>query len=386
MIESVHSARWINQIGENELFEIFIFPSRPTFKSHLDLLKFKVKIPLKNYFLILSIFGMKSLISQAYYGIFYIINRLLPYFFQNQLKRYIKKIKPDLVHTLETQSAGYLFSSIRDTNLEIQNLKWWHTNWGSDIQIFSKMESHQDLIRGVLSQANYYSCECSRDVDLAYDWGFNGEVLPVYPNTGGFKMEEIDQLRASTENTSNRKYIMLKGYNGWAGRSLVALRSLGRCADILKGYKILLFSVHDKALDVQIAVDLLINSSGLEIEILPSNLSHIDILKYHGMARISIGLSMGDGISTSLLEAMAMGSFPIQSNTSCVCEWINDEETGLIVPPEDPEIIEKAIRKAISNNEMVDLANLKNYKTIEEKAEYYKLKTLTNNSYNRILE
>ena len=85
MIESVHSARWINQIGENELFEIFIFPSRPTFKSHLDLLKFKVKIPLKNYFLILSIFGMKSLISQAYYGIFYIINRLLPYFFQNQL-------------------------------------------------------------------------------------------------------------------------------------------------------------------------------------------------------------------------------------------------------------------------------------------------------------
>ena len=42
MIESVHSARWINQIGENELFEIFIFPSKPTFKPHLDLLKFKV--------------------------------------------------------------------------------------------------------------------------------------------------------------------------------------------------------------------------------------------------------------------------------------------------------------------------------------------------------
>lgn len=386
MIESVHSARWINQIGESELFEIFIFPSKPTYKPHLDLLKFKVKIPLKNYFLILSILGLKSFMSQAYFGTFYLINRFLPNFFQNQLKRYVNKIKPDLVHTLETQSAGYLFSAIRNSSSEIRNLNWWHTNWGSDIQIFSKMKSHQDLIRGVLSQANYYSCECNRDVQLAYDWGFNGEVLPVYPNTGGFKMEEIDQLRASNKNTSNRKYIMLKGYNGWTGRSLVALRSLGRCADILKGYKIILFSVHDKALDVQISVDLLINSTGLEIEILPSNLTHKDILKYHGMARISIGLSMGDGISTSLLEAMAMGSFPIQSNTSCVCEWIIDDETGLIVPPEDPEIIEKAIRKAISNNEMVDLANLKNYKTIEEKAEYYKLKTLTNNSYNRILK
>jgi glycosyltransferase involved in cell wall biosynthesis len=386
MIESVHSASWINQIGESELFEIFIFPSKPTYKPHLDLGKFKVKIPLNNYFSILSILGLKSFMSQSYYGTFYLINRFLPNFFQNQLKRYVNKVKPDLVHTLETQGAGYLFSALRKTSLEIQNLKWWHTNWGSDIQIFSKMKSHQGLIRGVLSQANYYSCECSRDVQLAHDWGFNGEVLPVYPNTGGFKMEEIDQLRASAENTSNRKYIMLKGYNGWAGRALVAIRSLGRCADILKGYKIVLFSVHNNALDVQIAVDLLINSSGLEIEILPSNLTHTNILQYHGMARISIGLSVGDGISTSLLEAMAMGSFPIQSSTSCVNEWVIDGETGLIVPPEDPEIIEKAIRRAISDNEMVDSANHKNYKTIQEKAEYSKLKILTNNSYNRILK
>jgi len=329
---------------------------------------------------------LKSFIIQAYYGTFYLINRFFPNFFQNQLKRFINKIKPDLVHTLETQGAGYLFSALRKTSLEIQNIKWWHTNWGSDIQIFSKMKSHQGLIRGVLSQANYYSCECSRDVQLAYDWGFNGEVLPVYPNTGGFEMESINQLRASAENTSKRKYIMLKGYNGWAGRSLVAIRSLARCADILKGHKILLFSVHDKAIDVQIAVDLLINSTGLDVEILPSNLTHKDMLEYHGMARISIGLSVGDGISTSLLEAMAMGSFPIQSNTSCVCEWIIDGETGLIVPPEDPEFIEKAIRRAISDNEMVDLANHKNYNTIQEKADYNKLKTLTNNSYNRILK
>jgi glycosyltransferase involved in cell wall biosynthesis len=386
MIESVHSARWINQIGENELFEIFIFPSKPTLKPHLDLRKFKVKIPLNNYFSIFSILGFKSFISQVYYWTFYLINRFFPNFFQNQLKSYINKVKPDLVHTLETQSAGYLFSAIRETSTEIRNLKWWHTNWGSDIQIFSKMRSHQDLIRGVLSQANYYSCECSRDVQLAYDWGFKGDILPVYPNTGGFKLEEIGQLRALTENTSNRKYIMLKGYNGWAGRALVAVRSLGRCADILKGFKILLFSVHDKALDVHIAVELLKNSTGLDIEILPSNLTHTNILQYHGMARISIGLSVGDGISTSLLEAMAMGSFPIQSSTSCVNEWVIDGETGLIVPPEDPEIIEKAIRRAISDNEMVDLANHKNYKTIQEKAEYYKLKILTNNSYNRILK
>lgn len=53
---------------------------------------------------------------------------------------------------------------------------------------------------------------------------------------------------------------------------------------------------------------------------------------------------------------MIMGSFPIQSNTSCLNEWVRDGETGLLVPPEDPEAVAAAIRRAVADDGLVDRA------------------------------
>jgi glycosyltransferase involved in cell wall biosynthesis len=90
---------------------------------------------------------------------------------------------------------------------------------------------------------------------------------------------------------------------------------------------------------------------------------------------------MGDAISTSLIEAMSVGSFPIQSNTSCANEWITDGETGIIVPPEDPEIIELAIRKAISDDNLVDNAAIVNRIKVRTEIDYHKLKSMTIQTY-----
>jgi glycosyltransferase involved in cell wall biosynthesis len=236
-----------------------------------------------------------------------------------------------------------------------------------------------------MEECDYYSCESDRDVLLAYKFGFKGYVLPVYPNTGGFNLSKIEQLRCQTVVPSERKLIMLKGYQGWAGRSLVGIRALERCADILAGYTIVIHS-NTAADDVQIAATLLSQSTGVLVELLPEGTSHDEILEYHSMARISIGLSISDGISTSFLEAMAMGSFPIQSFTAAADEWVKDLYTGLLVPPEDPEKIELAIRKALSDDKMVDLASIINFNVVKERLCYEILKSKTIDSYNFILQ
>ena len=100
----------------------------------------------------------------------------------------------------------------------------------------------------------------------------------------------------------------------------------------------------------------------IPIRIVPKGTPHNEILKLHGRARISIGLSISDAISTSLLEAMVMGSFPIQSWTACADEWIEDGNTGLLVPPEDPEVVENAIRRALNDDELVNRAAEVNYR------------------------
>jgi glycosyltransferase involved in cell wall biosynthesis len=147
--------------------------------------------------------------------------------------------------------------------------------------------------------------------------------------------------------------IMLKGYQGWAGRALFGLRALARCADVLDGYEVFIYSWGQ---DIQIAAELFTQETHVPTHIVPLLTPHEEILKLHGKARVSIGLSISDGISASLLEAMVMGAFPIQSWTPGTDEWITDGENGLLVPSEDPEVIEKAIRVALTDDELINKA------------------------------
>lgn len=382
--ESVHSARWINQLKDNDEFEIQIFPSTFSFSIHPELKCFNVCIPLFWFRDLIAFFYSNKHIDKFQRLISYILDKYFPNFLQNQLFKKLDTFQPHIVHTLETQHAGYLYHEVlsRKSNL---NVKWWHSNWGSDIQLFSKIESHKIKIISLLNKIDFYSCECSRDVDLAFKLGFKGVVFDVYPNTGGFDLNKLNSIKFNSLNTSKRKVILLKGYQGWAGRSLFGIRALERCSDLLKDYSIKLFSVAPKSFDVQISVSLFVANTGINMEILPNNLSHEEMLLLHSSARISIGLSVGDGISTSLLEAMAMGSFPIQSNSSCCNEWFEHGISGYSVNAEDSESIEKVIRLALLNDDLVNSAANVNYETIKNKADKDKLENLTASNYRKIL-
>ena len=123
----------------------------------------------------------------------------------------------------------------------------------------------------------------------------------------------------------------------------------------------------------------------MPVQVLSQRISHGEILALHARARISIGLSISDGISVSLLEAMAMGSFPIQSCTACADEWIEHGVSGMLVPPEDPDIIEMAIRTALSDDELVNRAAETNRQVVQKRLDSDQLKQEAIDMYSRIL-
>ena len=100
------------------------------------------------------------------------------------------------------------------------------------------------------------------------------------------------------------------------------------------------------------------------------DVSQTEMMTLNGQARLNICVNKSDGVPNAMLEAMLMGAFPIQSDTSMADEWLSDNKTGMIVPPEDPELIEQAIRKALRDDDMVDQAAIVNRRIIEEKLEY----------------
>jgi glycosyltransferase involved in cell wall biosynthesis len=379
---SIHTSRWIEQIDDQN-WEIFLFPSYDNLWINNNLKNVTYCIP---FFSLYKIFLKYGIVK--YYSFFYKLAAKLfvktnSKYYSNRLFKYIIKIKPDIIHSMETQGAGYLVYDVRNNFFKNQKFpKWWHANWGSDIFLFGRLKKHEQRIKDVLSTCDYYSCECKRDVRLALDNGFKNAVLPVYPNSGGLKTNLIDKYK-NNQPTSARKFIMLKGYQGWAGRALVGIRAIARCSDILKGFTLVIYT-NTSSDDIKIASELLMNDYNIPVILLPDGSDHELILEYHSQARISIGLSIGDAISTSLLEAMSVGSFPIQSNTSCADEWIIEGITGITVPPEDPEIIEFAIRKAIINDRLVDEASVTNIEKIKNLANFDKLKQETITTYNKI--
>jgi glycosyltransferase involved in cell wall biosynthesis len=384
MSESVHTSRWIKQI-KNQNWDIYLFPSYDNRGVYKDLNDIKICIPFYKFKQKIDKTGLSKYSNFIYTKITnWKINNSKDYY-AKRLVKYINLIKPDIIHSLETQGGGYLVSKVKTEIFKSNNFPlWWHTNWGSDIYLFGKIESHQSLIKRVLENCDYYSCECYRDLELAKQFGFKGHILPVYPNTGGFNTNLINKIKAESNITSGRKFIMLKGYQGWAGRALYGISALQKCGELISSYTIIIYS-NPTGEDIAIASALLSNKTGVKIIILPGNTSHDEILSYHSKSRISIGLSIGDAISTSLLEAMAMGSLPIQSCTACASEWFEDGVSGLIVNPEDPHDIERAIRKALTEDEFVNIAAEINYQTIINNADFEILKQKSINSYKKIL-
>ncbi len=295
-----------------------------------------------------------------------------------RLERAINRINPDLVHALELQHAGYLAADVCERMGRSQPLAV--TNWGSDIYLFGRLDAHADRIRHLLAMSDYYICECKRDVQLAKVFGFTGEVLGVVPGGGGFDTSRMQSLSAPGS-CSQRRVIVVKGYQHWAGRGLVALQSLRYCADALDGYVVKLHSAGGE--DVRIAAELVAQDTGLSIEIMPF-LWHDEMAALYGEARVAVALSISDAASHSLLEALVMGAFPIQSNTACATEWIEDGRDAILVEPEDPREVAEAIRRAVTDDALVDAAAERNMRVARERLDESVIRPQVVEMYRRV--
>lgn len=381
--DSIHVVRWIRQLDGQD-WDIHLFPSVGGAAVHPEMEGV-------TYYPPLFLWGTKIGKARSSGGVASFISNVaeilrrrmfehfMPGFRVRQLLKVIRKIRPNLVHSLEMQAAGYLTLEAKKQFNGIFP-PWLVTNWGSDIFLFGRLPEHKTKISDVLMNCDYYSCECERDIELARKFGFNGKTMPVFPNTGGFELARLE-LERSRVPPSARKLIMLKGYQNWAGRALVGLRALSRCKDVLDGYSVVIYSASS---DVVIAAELFADETGIPVRIIPKNTPHQEMLSLHAQSRISMGLSISDAISTSFLEAMVMGSFPIQSCTACADEWIEHGVSGLIVPPEDPDIIEMAIRTALSDDVLVNKATEINWRIAQERLDGDSLKHKTIDMYSKL--
>jgi hypothetical protein len=142
------------------------------------------------------------------------------------VRNLIQKLKPDLIHVVEFQHAGYVLLRALAKPLPGQRPKIMSSNYGSDIFWFRRFPMHERKISALLSVSDYYTSECARDVALAKELGFIGKSTLI-PNTGGVG-EGLWLEQQGSANAAGRRLVLIKGYQNKFGQALQGVSSLFR--------------------------------------------------------------------------------------------------------------------------------------------------------------
>lgn len=364
---SIHTARWLSQL-KDQTWDLHLFPVDEWY-LHRDLRDVTVHYLLKN-----EGTHIDSSVRQKHFPwpfkrgkerLRKVLNKLPGDRGSNahRLAQVIRSLKPDIIHSMDIE-GGALTSAARQ-NFAGAFPPWIHSSWGSDLFYFGRDPQHAARVRAVFESCNYLMADCQRELELAPDFGFKGEILGVFSAAGGFHIEEMRQYRSQNP-PSSRHLIMLKGRQGLlGGRALYALKALQMCADDLKDYEVVIYLPQGES--IASAADYISFTTGLRFRTMPEHTPHTEMLKLMGNARMAIAVGMTDGTPHAMLEAMVMGALPIQSNTADTRGWIEDGRNGLLVSPEDAESIAAAIRKAVTDDCMADEADRINERLTRER-------------------
>ena len=371
MADSVHTARWLEQF-ENTKDEFVLFPSSPHRRIHPKIVRLlsasspmQISIPRG-----LSRSGLILAALDKFFN-----NRLRG----NLLRRVINQREPSILHALECQGAGYITSEA----LKSRKAKPFFvlTQWGSDFYWYQRFPRHRKKLETLLSKVDLLVMECERDVSISRRLGYTGRIFPPYPYTGGYEVQSFGELSGRIT-TSSRKRILIKGHTRFVGRGLQALDAIETLSGLLSSYQIIVYSADFAA---RSRAKKLARLYGLNIvSFRRGELSHEETLHQFEAARIYVGISLSDAVSMSLLEAMAFGAFPIQTDTSCADEWIVNKKSGFIVSPNDHNGLVRAIRTALEDDGLVDSAAQINYEVARERLDKSKVLAISNNFYNSV--
>ena len=354
MADSIHTARWLEQFRDTEI-KFMLFPSSPHRRVHP-----RIKQMLKTdsgVNLTLS-WGLRMFSLPLWVIDRFADNRLRGLL----LRRMLRRERPEIVHAMETQGAGYVMR--RALRKSISRPRVMLTIWGSDLFWFRQFPRHKRKLKETLNLVDDLALECNRDVAIAHDLGYKGRVIPPFPITGGYDVEVLSEI-ASLVPPSKRKVILVKGHTRFVGQAQIALVALQELRELLSGYEIFVYSADSKARRMarHFGKDGLLHIRCYR----RGELTHAKLLEIFAKTRIYIGISLSDGISVSLQEAMVCGAFPIQTNTSCADEWIVDGKSGFIVDPYNTTLIVSALRKALENDALVDAASKINLATAQQR-------------------
>lgn len=308
----------------------------------------------------------RYLVKKYLPGLYKAVNQINQRDLAEFVEEKINEIEPDVVQSFVLQTGAL---PILEVMKSYPRIKWVFSAWGNDLYFRQQNQKDLEDIRKVLPHVDYMFADCRRDFKVASQHGFQGEFLGAFPGGGGYNLSKFQNL---IEPYENRKIILIKGYEGKLGRCNIILEAILALKSILEGFEIVVFSGNEK-------VRKFIKAKGLDkwenftcFGLIP----HSEVMSLMGKAKIYLGNSISDGMPNTLLEAIVMGAYPIQSNPGNVTEELISHGHGglLIQDPMNAKEIEGLIREAIDNPIQLEKEGKSNFQKVRPRLERSKIR------------
>jgi glycosyltransferase involved in cell wall biosynthesis len=290
------------------------------------------------------------------------------------LWRTVRDIKPDILNAHFLSNYGLFGALVRPNNCPLVI-----SLHGSDILIFPKRSFlHRWAIRFALSRAHMITSVAQHMTQVLYKYMVPGK--PVQTLQYGVDTDLFRPLVASTPREpvciSTRYMVPVSNLE----TVLLAAQILERQGSPIRiniaGTGVLLPLLRQKASELQL---------NDRVSFL-GDMGHLRTPELLRSASLYVSMSLSDGASISLLEAMACGTFPVVSDIAGNREWINDGVNGYLVPPDSPVKLAQRLTDAWNQPELRSSAAKYNRSLILEKGDYQKNMKIIESAYVHLVQ
>ena len=319
--------------------------------------------------------------------------RLFAHFFldatSNLEERWLAKIirqwRPDIIHTLGLDPAGYFYFSVRK-RFNLDGIGKWvlQLRGGSDLTLSRLDPEVSPRISQVLCECDQLLSDNHENYRFALEAGLKKEQvsgLGTVPGTGGVDVASFSQAWHGLPST-RRVILWPKAYECPWSKALPVFEAIKMVWDQIQPCKIYMLAMIPEvrmwywALPEQIRRNCLI-----EERILRGR-----VLELMVQARVMLAPSLVDGTPNSMFEAMAAGAFPILSPLDTIRPLFEKEGSILFARNLYPQEIADALCRAMTDDALVDRAAKRNLDIVSTIADRAKIRPRVIHYYKTLAE
>jgi glycosyltransferase involved in cell wall biosynthesis len=273
--------------------------------------------------------------------------------------------RPHIVHTLGLESASYFFNYTRRVHPEVVGIGRWvvQVRGGPDLALHQHEKEYRTKIVDVLAQCDHLIADNPINYRDAVALGLSPEKvdspgLGVVSGPGGLDIESLRSTWTKLPSQRQRTILWPKTYETISSKALPVFEAIKLAWDRIAPVSFeMLWLVQS---DVQIWFEKSMPDHIKAACRLYGRLPRQDVLKMLSSARIMLAPSLTDGIPNSMMEAMALGAFPIVSPLDTIMPVVENEKNVLFARNLYPHEIADALIRAMSDDRLVDAAAEKN--------------------------